>query len=92
MLRLVNAFNISIKILLYSNAGSKQKEKVMLEQTKIVLANVSFDLGLFRKELIKALKWLQPSEVAALKNWCSENFSGRFDEIATEVLHPQLSL
>lgn len=41
----------------------------MLEQTKIVLANVSFDFGLFRKELVKAIKWLKPSEIEALKNW-----------------------
>ncbi|MCT4601678.1 MAG: hypothetical protein N4A59_02080 [Marinifilum sp.] len=71
---------------------NKIKQELMLEQTKIVLSNVSFDLGLFRKELIKALKWLQPSEVAALKNWCSENFSGKFDEIVSEVIQPQLSL
>ncbi|NOU60034.1 hypothetical protein ELS83_09375 [Marinifilum sp. JC070] len=63
----------------------------MLEQTKIVLANVSFDLGLFRKELIKAIKWLKPSEIASLKQWCKENFSGKYDEIVSEVIQPQLS-
>ena len=63
----------------------------MLEQTKIVLSNVSFDLGLFRKELAKAIKWLHPSEIISLKNWCSENFSGKYDEIVTEVIRPQLS-
>jgi len=55
------------------------------------LSNVSFDLGLFRKELVKAIKWLQPSEIISLKNWCSENFSGKYDEIVTEVIRPQLS-
>ena len=63
----------------------------MLEQTKIVLSNVSFDLGLFRKELVKALKWLKPSEIVSLKNWCKENFSGEYDEIVSEVIQPQLS-
>ncbi|RUT78110.1 hypothetical protein [Ancylomarina longa] len=64
----------------------------MLEQTKIVLANVSFDFGLFRKELAKAIQWLKPSEIEALKNWCYQNYSGKFNEIASELLNPQVSL
>ncbi|MGQ1910892.1 hypothetical protein ACT3CE_14035 [Marinifilum sp. RC60d5] len=63
----------------------------MLEQTKIVLSNVSFDLGLFKKELIKAIKWLQPSEILDLKNWCSNNFSGQYDQLVSEVMQAQLS-
>jgi hypothetical protein len=58
----------------------------MLEQTKIVLANVSFDFGLFRKELVKAIKWLNPSEIETLKNWCLENFTDRYNEIVTDVI------
>lgn len=64
----------------------------MLEQTKIVLSNVSFDLGLFKKELIKAIKWLQPAEIIDLKNWCSKNFSGQYDQLVSEVMHAQLSI
>jgi hypothetical protein len=64
----------------------------MLEQTKIVLANVSFDFELFKKELIKAIEWLKPTEIEALQHWCSENFSGKYDEIVTEVIRPQLSI
>lgn len=58
----------------------------MLEQTKIVLANVSFDFGLFRKELVKAIKWLKPSEIEALKDWCMENFTTQYHEIVAEVI------
>jgi len=64
----------------------------MLEQTKLVLANVSFDFRLFRKELVKAVKWLNPSEIEALKDWCYQNFSDKFNEIASELLNPQISL
>jgi len=63
----------------------------MLEQTKIVLANVSFDLGLFRKELVKAIKWLNPSEIESLKNWCMENFTDQYHEIVSEVFPPIVS-
>ncbi len=61
----------------------------MLEQTKIVLANVSFDFSLFRKELVKAIKWLNPADFETLKNWCLENYSGQYQEIISEVMLPQ---
>ncbi|PKQ61015.1 hypothetical protein BZG02_17105 [Labilibaculum filiforme] len=63
----------------------------MLEQTKIVLANVSFDLALFRKELTKAFHWLTPTDFEQLKNWCLENYSGRYHEILSDVIAPQPS-
>ncbi len=64
----------------------------MLEQTKIVLSNVSFDLSLFRKELTKAFKWLTPTDFEKLKNWCLENYSDRYHEILFDVttLKPSL--
>ncbi len=64
----------------------------MLEQTKIVLANVSFDFALFRKELTKAFKWLTPTDFEKLKNWCLKNYSGRYHEILSDVITPQPSL
>lgn len=66
------------------------KTNDMLEQTKIVLSNVSFDLSLFRKELLKAIKWLKPSEIDALKIWCSENFSGIYNDICDEIIQHNL--
>jgi len=64
----------------------------MLEQTKIVLANVSFDFALFRKELTKAIEWLTPTDFEILKLWCLENYSGRYHEILSDVTNPQVSL
>lgn len=64
----------------------------MLEQTKIVLANVSFDFALFRKELTKAVEWLTPTDFEILKLWCLENYSGRYHEILLDVTKPQPSL
>lgn len=63
----------------------------MLEQTKIVLANVSFDFDLFKKELAKAIKWLNPADLEALKNWCLDNYSDTYQEIISEILLPQTS-
>ena len=63
----------------------------MLEQTKIVLTNVSFDFALFRKELTKAIEWLTPTDFERLKLWCLENYSGRYQEILTDVINPQVS-
>ncbi len=48
----------------------------MLELKKTVLSKVSFDVGLFEKELAKALKWLVPAEVLELKLWAYANFNG----------------
>lgn len=41
----------------------------MLEYYKTILTNVSFDVGLFRKELKKALRHLKPEEATSLKEW-----------------------
>jgi hypothetical protein len=68
------------------------KQKLMLEQTKVVLSNVSFDLDLFKKELTKAIKWLNNKEIISLKKWCKENFSGEYNKIAMEIIQPQLAL
>jgi len=41
----------------------------MLEYTKSLLLKVSFDRGLFTKELKKSLKWLNPSDKSKLMYW-----------------------
>jgi len=58
----------------------------MLELTKKVLLRVSFDLRLFRKELLKAKRWLAPKELVLLKSWCLLTFSGQYQELVLEVL------
>jgi hypothetical protein len=42
----------------------------MLEYSKIILENVSFDAQLFRKELLKAVKTLVDEEREELLMWC----------------------
>lgn len=37
--------------------------------SKLILESVSFDLKLFNKELLKAIKQLQPFEIEKLKLW-----------------------
>ena len=41
----------------------------MFELSKKILEKVSFDKTLFRKELIKAVKWLKPDEKTMLMMW-----------------------
>ncbi|MFK8265684.1 hypothetical protein [Capnocytophaga cynodegmi] len=44
-------------------------KRPMIEYTKTILSKVSFDPGLFRKELNKAMDRLLPYEVEELKVW-----------------------
>ena len=47
----------------------------MLKLCKSVLEKVSFDPKLFRKELMKATKWLNKKELSKLKVWALGYFS-----------------
>ena len=49
----------------------------MLEYSKLILSKVCFDLKLFEKELIKALKLLQVKEREILINWVKEKFPNK---------------
>lgn len=53
----------------------------MLELCKEVLTKVSFDRFLFRKELQKAIKWLQGEELEQFKNWCVATFGNHYRDI-----------
>lgn len=57
----------------------------MLEMTKLVLQRVSFDSSLFKKELIKALKWLKKEEALALQAWCIATFGSQYSSLIQEV-------
>ena len=57
----------------------------MLEFKKNILQKVSFDLGLFEKELKKAVSWVQPQEVSELKSWCYEEFDETYKPIFDRV-------
>lgn len=57
----------------------------MLEMTKTVLNKVSFDSYLFRKELVKARRWLKKEEQLMLKAWALATFAGTHRQIILEV-------
>ena len=57
----------------------------MLELSKNVLEKVSFDKTLFRKELIKAIKWIKPDEKTLLKVWCFATFGNEYQSEIQEV-------
>jgi hypothetical protein len=46
----------------------------MLEYAKLILQKVSFDAGLFEKELHKAIGALHKDEPAKLYKWCMDFF------------------
>jgi hypothetical protein len=54
----------------------------MLELTKKILRNVSFDAQLFQKELYKALKWITDAEeVQRFQEWCITEFGAKYPKI-----------
>tara|TARA_B100000902_G_C26612415_1_gene575765 strand:- start:194 stop:379 length:186 start_codon:yes stop_codon:yes gene_type:complete len=55
----------------------------MLEFCKKILRNVSFDKYLFKKELIKSMRWLNKKEVFALKVWALTKY-GQYKNIILE--------
>lgn len=57
----------------------------MLDLSKKILEKVSFDKTLFRKELIKAIKWVQPNEKIILKVWCLATFGNEYQMEILEV-------
>jgi hypothetical protein len=57
----------------------------MMELSKQVLQKVSFDRRLFRKELIKARRWLGQSEQLMLKTWCLATFGDLYKDVIAEV-------
>ena len=57
----------------------------MYELSKKVLTKVSFDRKLFKKELLKSKKWLQPNESLMLKAWCLATFGHMYREVILEV-------
>ena len=59
----------------------------MLELTKVVLRSVSFDKNLFKKELVKAKRWLKNEEVLALKAWCLATFGAEYAATVQEAFN-----
>jgi hypothetical protein len=63
----------------------------MLEFTKTILAKVSFDQGLFRKELSKALKVLPVNEHSKLKNWVFYTFGATYADSIVEAFNSTMN-
>jgi hypothetical protein len=63
----------------------------MLELSKQILEKVSFDRKLFKKELRKSLKWIQPQERLHLKTWCLATFGAMYGDVIMDVFENNLS-
>jgi hypothetical protein len=57
----------------------------MYEFSKKVLLKVSFDRVLFRKELLKAKKWLKREEYVMLQAWCLTTFGHMYRDTIMDV-------
>lgn len=57
----------------------------MLDYAKIILPKVSFSKRLFKKELAKCIRWVEPSEVQELHDWCYKNFKDKYPDVLGEV-------
>lgn len=57
----------------------------MLELSKQILLKVSFDKKLFKKELVKALRWIKKEEALLLRAWCLATFGSQYKELVLEV-------
>lgn len=72
------------------NVKMEQGRK-MMEFSKQVLEKVSFDRRLFRKELMKARRWLGQSDQLVLKAWCLATFGHMYKDLILEVFQGTLS-
>ena len=57
----------------------------MFEYSKEILTKVSFDRNLFKKELLKAIKWLKADERKLLMLWCLTTFGNRYSDIISQA-------
>jgi hypothetical protein len=57
----------------------------MLDYAKIILPKVSFSSQLFKKELMKCVRWVESNEVQELHDWCYKNFKDMYADILEEV-------
>jgi uncharacterized protein YjhX (UPF0386 family) len=62
-----------------------EQGRKMMEFSKQVLQKVSFDQRLFKKELIKARRWLGQHDQLVLKAWCLATFGHMYRDVIVEV-------
>jgi hypothetical protein len=59
----------------------------MLEHQKMIIKNVSQCSDLFKKEILKSVKWLKVSELILLFEWLKENFWQTNQKDIEEILY-----
>ena len=62
----------------------------MMELSQQVLQKVSFDSRLFKKELVKARRWLGQHDQLLLKAWCLATFGHQYRDTIQEVFRQSL--
>ncbi len=74
-----------------TNEGERKASKptkTLLDHQKVVLLGVADNARLFRKELLKSLKWLKGDERESLGTWVRKHFSTLHQPIIDEVCYP----
>ena len=69
---------------IYNKQVNAKRIHAKLDYVKIILAKVSFDQALFKKELSKAIRVLMPNEVNSLKKWCYRRFGLLYASVLDE--------
>ena len=59
--------------------GGRKFKRSMLEYSKIILAKISFDKTLFRKEYRKAFRYLDRNDRSELRQWVRAEWSMLLD-------------
>ncbi|MBN2520174.1 MAG: hypothetical protein JXB17_06700 [Bacteroidales bacterium] len=59
----------------------------MLELQQLTLENICSDKDLFKKELIKSVKWLQSYEIFQLRKWLKNNYHETHGDVISEVFN-----
>ena len=57
----------------------------MMEFSKQILQKVSFDRRLFKKELVKARRWIGQHDQLVFKAWCLATFGHMYKDVIMEV-------
>jgi hypothetical protein len=57
----------------------------VLEFCKDILLRVSFSRKLFKKELVKSVRWLNKREQVQLRSWCLATFGSLYGDVIIEA-------
>lgn len=61
-----------------------------MELSQQVLQKVSFDPRLFRKELMKAARWVGQRDQLLLKAWCLATFGHQYKDVILDVFQKSM--